>query len=400
MTPFSETAAPEAVGRADQPVDHEPAVAQAQHAEPLGSARPSPTTWSIAAWTSSASTPPQSPSCGADPVAAVRGRAADVRQHDPEAAIDEEHHLDRRRRRPRPERPAVDVDDGRQRRVAGAGAARRSTSRSAPPDPGACDELASPATGSGAASASRSRSASRNAPRSTVNSSGARAAERAPATVTAPPPTATADRRGVGVAPASGSAAGRRPALRGSSTVNGHGTRPAAVGDDRDDRLAVEPGRAGPALDHPAGQVGVVPVADRPVEVRRERPARRRAVGRADEARSGSGRRERPGRPTPTPRASGRPARTPGGSPSRRARGARAAPRPSPRLAVGRVRVDRPDRRPRREVRVGPRSAANAIVRPSGCHAMPATPKSPSVSCRAPVGPVAATTNRCAQRSR
>ena len=35
--------------------------------------------------------------------------------------IDEEHHLDRRRRRPRPQRPAVDVDDGRQRRVAGVG---------------------------------------------------------------------------------------------------------------------------------------------------------------------------------------------------------------------------------------------------------------------------------------
>ena len=36
VTPFSETAAWNRSARADQPVDHEPAVAQAEDAEPLG----------------------------------------------------------------------------------------------------------------------------------------------------------------------------------------------------------------------------------------------------------------------------------------------------------------------------------------------------------------------------
>ena len=48
----------------------------------------------------------------------------------------------------------------------------------------------------------------------------------------------------------------------------------------------------------------------------------------------------------------------------------------------------------------GPRSAVNAIVRPSGCQAMSSTPKSPCVTWRGRAPRSASTTNRCDQRSR
>ncbi len=71
----------EPVGRPDEPVRHEPAVAEAHDAEAVAHRRGrAPTTWSTAAWTSAASTPPQSPSCGRIQSRAVRRGPADVRQ--------------------------------------------------------------------------------------------------------------------------------------------------------------------------------------------------------------------------------------------------------------------------------------------------------------------------------
>ena len=99
-------------------------------------------------------------------------------------------------------------------------------------------------------------------------------------------------------------------------------------------------------IDHPAVQVGVGPVADRPVEVRARAAAAVRSRRPARRRRPGSGRRAAPARAGRRPRASVRPATTPDGSPSRRARGPRAARPSAPRD----VDVDRPDRRPRLEV--------------------------------------------------
>ena len=59
--------------------------------------------------------------------------------------------------------------------------------------------------------------------------------------------------------------------------------RAAAVADRGDDRAQVEPVRPRPTADHPAVEIGVRPVADRPVEPRCERPRRARSVRRADQ---------------------------------------------------------------------------------------------------------------------
>ena len=81
-----------------------------------------------------------------DPVAAVAGGAADVRQDHPVAAGAEQHDLDGRCRRPRPERAAVD-----HRRSSGAAASEASAGRRDPgldraTRPRCLDEIASPAT--------------------------------------------------------------------------------------------------------------------------------------------------------------------------------------------------------------------------------------------------------------
>ena len=91
-----------------------------------GSARPSAIAWSTAAWTSSASAPPQFPRCGRIQSPPVAGRAADVREDDAVAAGAQQDDLDRGRRRPATERAAVDVHDGRAGRRRRRRRARRS----------------------------------------------------------------------------------------------------------------------------------------------------------------------------------------------------------------------------------------------------------------------------------
>ena len=129
---------PEPVGRADQPVDHEPAVAQAEDAEPVGVGEPERDDVVDGRVDVVGVDAAPVAELRADPVAPVRRRAADVGQDDAVAARDEERDLDVRRGRPRAERPAVDVDDRRERARRRHPAARRSRRRSAPPAPGAC----------------------------------------------------------------------------------------------------------------------------------------------------------------------------------------------------------------------------------------------------------------------
>ena len=59
--------------------------------------------------------------------------------------------------------------------------------------------------------------------------------------------------------------------------------RPATVRDGRHDPVVIEPGRPVVAGHEPAGEIRVDPVADGPVEVRRDEPGWSRAIGRAEE---------------------------------------------------------------------------------------------------------------------
>ena len=148
---------------------------------------------------------------------------------------------------------------------------------------------------------------------------------------------------------ASGESA-RRPGRGGLPAARRPWTRTArlgAVATRSRRRCRIEPGRAGAGSEtiQPVRSVSVQ-LADRPVEVRGQRP--------------GGGRRRRPGATKTVglrssgsvrlvdadrPPASGRPARTPGGSPSRRAPGAPAAPRvPRPVAGPHRPRPRRPPR--------------------------------------------------------
>ena len=109
----------EPVRRSDQPVDHEAAVAQAEDPETLrvGEAEfdhmidRGEDVGGIDAAPVAELRP--------DPVPAVRGRAADVRQDDAVARGDEEDDLDVRGRCPGAERPAMDIDDRGEGLVAG-----------------------------------------------------------------------------------------------------------------------------------------------------------------------------------------------------------------------------------------------------------------------------------------
>ena len=183
----------------------------------------------------------------------------------------------------------------------------------------------------------------------------------------------------------------RPPARRRHSPARRPGT-PTALpgrGPTRSRSPSARSSQAGPVRlsTRPAGQVGVVPVADRPVEVRRERSARAVAVGRPDEDRRAQvvGSVRVVDADDRQPAAVRRERRA--GRPAGRARGPRAAPGPSPASpSAASASTAQIDVRGRRSAS-GLRSAANAIVRPSGCQAMPATPKSPSVSCRASVAP-------------
>ena len=126
--------------------------------------------------------------------------------------------------------------------------------------------------------------------------------------------------------------------------------RPAAIRDERDDPRSVGvPGRSRPRVDHPAGQVRVRPVPDRPVQVRGDGDGGRRAVRRTRRTASATGRRRSPGRPRPRPRSTGRRASTRAGSRDPRAPGSRAAVTGPPSPSTS----DLPDRRPRPPVGVG-----------------------------------------------
>ena len=169
--------------------------------------------------------------------------------------------------------------------------------------------------------------------------------------------------------------------------------RAAAVGDRRDEPLVVEPERPVAPVDHPAVEVGVDPVADRPVEVRARAATAVRSRPPARRGRPGSRRRAAPargGRLAAIQRPSGDHAgwfAQPGREDlARLAR--RAASTSTAQIVVRQWRSGS-----------GPRSAVNAIVRPSGCHAMSETPQSPLVTWRGRAD-LESMTKRCDHRSR
>ena len=192
---------------------------------------------------------------------------------------------------------------------------------------------------------------------------------------------------------------GRRPRRRSSLASSGVGgstgrpvvgvepeaarVRPTAVADDGDDRARrrATHGPCRPETIQPVRSVSTqLPIG--PVEVGREvdgraaalsrRPGRAGCVGLTSS--SGSVRDDADRR---DPAAVGRV--RPGGWPSRRAPGSRAA-----RARLVRRRRRRPTQIVVRGSRSGsgPRSAVKAIVRPSGCQAMSLTPQSPLVTWR------------------
>ena len=240
-------------------------------------------------------------------------------------------------------------------------AARRSRRRSGPPAPGACGQRhhrlrVAPLPGGAHrgpdASATRVAAVRRRPGRAWTAPS--RGCPRCPSQVTTP---VRRGRERVGRRcrhrrAADGPAVGRST----GSNVNA-----ATAASDRDPRRRPRSGRPptqtglGPAVDHPAGEVAVDPVADRAVEVgRRCRSARRRAVGRADEQ-PGAHVVERDRRRGSRPRrASGRRASRRDGSPSRPARGPRVARRSGASTSTAQIVV-----RGRRSAS-GPRSAVNA----------------------------------------
>ena len=224
-----------------------------------------------------------------DPVPAVRGRTADVRQDHPVAARDEQGDFDVRCRGPRPERATVDVDHGREPGIAGVGwggdpGLDRATGAGCvePPHRG-LDEAALP----GRAERGPRRPAR---PAGTIRVEGHQ--------LHGPRPERAEDRdrpRGShrqGVAGRVGPRTGSRPRARNRRIdrrtgpgiqAEPHRVRPAAVADRGHDRARIEPVRAGPTGHHPAVEVRVGPVADRSIEVWGERPRGGGSVRRPEE---------------------------------------------------------------------------------------------------------------------
>ena len=295
----------------------------------------------------------------------------------------------RRRRRPRAQRPAVDVDDRRQRRVAGAG-------RRGDPRLDRRRRARAPATAriSRPAKAALPRGADRGPrperpPLPRPSAAPWRAARRSRARhghgVRAPTARLIASRS----ASARRVARGRRRARRarvGSTGTPRHA--PAAVRDDRDDRPRdrATPVRAGSSTVQPVRSVST----HWPIGRSRSGASATggaAAVGRPDDRVGAQVVEERPGRRRRRrePPAVGRERRRVAQPPSARiSRGSCARRRPRHRPC----RVDRPDRGPRPEVRVrpavrderdrprrrAPRDAGHAASRPS-------------VSCRASARP-------------
>ena len=297
-----------------------------------------------------------------------------------------------RGRRPRPERAAVDVDDGGQRLLARTG--RRG-------DPHVDRATRRRAPGRGASRASRRRPASASRSVERVVQAGVAVRRRSSAPSRACP--ASRARRSARLAPrrSCGSRPHRRPRARSRATRRSAGSIEKTYGCERPRseivatiRRLVEPERAVPAVHEPAGEVGVDPVADRPVEVRGEMLRRPRAVGRSEDdaglmSSSGSGSRmpiaaiQRP---------SGRPAgwfaQPPG---ARTSRGS---------ACVAVVDVDRPDRRSRVEVGLGAAIAREgdrpAVGVPRDVRDAPVAARDLARSAARQVR----STNRCDQRSR
>ena len=276
-------------------------------------------TWSSAAWTSSASTPPQSPSCGRIQSRPYVAEPRMFGQDDPVAAPTTSRMTSTCGAGAQaPERAAVDVDDGRQRLVAGAGRARRSRRRSGRRRPGAWTSRISIGGEAVAASAEPDRASAGAAASpggSTVESSIARGAVRREKATVAEPSARRAPAAIVWVtmSPSTSRPVGRVGRPRGVEREQVR-TRPAAVRDRRDDASSRRSRRAVPARDHPAGQVACRPSCRSAGRGpgRGRRRGRRAAVGRRDE----HGRAEVVERLRPpgrrSPRASGRPARPTG----------------------------------------------------------------------------------------
>ena len=326
-----------------------------------GSARPSRTTWSSAACTSSASGPPQSPSCGVIHSRAVRAGAADVRQHHPIAAGAQQHDLQARGRRPRASGPPwTSTTVGR----AASPAPRRRC------DPG-LDRTAGPGRlhaahlgpgeavdPGGAHRRERTKLARRLDQAQLRRTRADRRRDRHPCAADA-----HRVRHDVAVSQADRLASGA-PGRRVDGEPPGMGAP--AVRDQGDHAVGSVPRRAGRLLALPARQVRVGPVADRAIEVRLQRD--RRARSRRPARRTGwaTGRRRSRDRPRPRRRSTGRPGSTPAAPRAPRARGSPGVRRsttaaspdrpPDPRRPRRPIRRDRhlPDRRARVEVRVLP----------------------------------------------
>ena len=353
-----------------------------------GSASPSATTWSSAAWTSSASTSAPVPEVRPDPVAAVARRAADVRQDDAVAGAAEQDDLDRRRRRPGAERPAVDVDDRRERLRPAASAGEAIHVSIGPPGPGAWTSCMR-----GHANRSRQRDPSRvrivGSPAPSARRGRRRRLHRdghelhrpiVEAADDADPPVPR-DARVRGGGEAVGrhvegrqrAGIARRPARRG---IHGESprNRAAAIGDDRRRSSRRRPRPASSASRRPsrACRCRTTSRAVDPASARAatrapsRRPGRRRAPG--------SCRRPRPGRRRRTPRASARRATTPAWSPVRRPAGPPSARRCAPSASTSTVQIDSMGR----TSASGRGSATNATDLPSGDQASFETPQSPA----------------------